>query len=291
MKKLLFVIVAFMFSLTLLCSCVPDIISPNGPELDLTGMELVFEDEFRAQSLQGDVWTDEKYWAGDHEYIRRGGYWDKDQCLLDGENLVIRTEFKQEGKYGSGWYTGMLNTRSLFEYKYGYFEIRCKAPKAEGLWSAFWLLADTYNTVSGNGHGGAEIDIMESPFYHDPYNNANYQNTTLHTIHIDGYGKDHKSVASPKVEVQKNMYDEFNTYGVLWTESEYVFYVNGVESYRTSFGVSDVAQYMILSIEIAGKQGSANPSNPKNQFCWSGEITNNSEKAFDFVIDYVKVYQ
>lgn len=40
----------------------------------------------------------------------------------------------------------------------------------------------------------------------------------------------------------KNIYDEYNTYGVGWTEDEYIFYTNGVETARMSFskGVCDV---------------------------------------------------
>ena len=40
----------------------------------------------------------------------------------------------------------------------------------------------------------------------------------------------------------KNIHEEYNTYGLEWTDSEYIFYVNGVETRRTSFskGVSQV---------------------------------------------------
>ena len=80
---------------------------------------------------------------------------------------------------------------------------------------------------------------MESPYYNDPtLPSDKYRNTTLHTIHVDGYGEQHSSTNSKYMKVQKNMYTEFNTYGLLWTENEYVFYINGYESWRTSFGVS-----------------------------------------------------
>lgn len=276
-----------------LVGCAPtDIKSLSNKFLNLSDMSLVFEDEFKA-GFDKSSWTTNKYWDSDHDYIRRGGYWDEEQCFPDGQgNLVLRTE-KKNGKYGDGYYTGMLNTRGLQEFTYGYFEVRMKAPKAEGLWSAFWLLSDSYDTISG---GGAEIDIVETPYFNDPQSYTKYyKNTAFHTIHIDGYGDDHKAKGSPKYKVQNDIYETFNTYGVMWTEKEYVFYVNGRESWRTSFGVSDSPQYMILSIEIAGEhsKSAANPSNPDNKFCWSGEIANNPKESLpaNFVIDYVRVFQ
>lgn len=296
-KKYICFIIVLIILLVSLIGCTPiDVKTPSGKLLNLDGMSIVFEDDFN-NGVDTNIWTTNKYWDSDHEYIRRGGYWDIGQCFPDNQgNLVMRTEYKKGGKYGDGYYTGMLNTRGRKTFKYGYFEIRCKVPKAQGLWSAFWMLSDTYNTVSGDGQGGAEIDIMESPYYDDPKMPAkHYRNTTFHTLHIDGYGDDHKSVISPKYVVQNDIYDTFNTYGVLWTANEYVFFINGVESWRTNFGVSDSPQYLILSIEISGKHSKTNadPSNPNNKYCWAGEITKNPPELLpaDFVIDYVRVYQ
>lgn len=292
-------IITLSVGLFLMTACTPsNVKKPSENYIDLSNMDLVFADEFDNGTLNDNVWSTDKYWDSDHEYIRRGGYWDKDQLIFaDNGTLSLRTEYKKGAKYGDGWYTGMMNTRGKQTFKYGYFEVRCKAPAATGLWSAFWLLSDTYETISNDGHGGAEIDIMESPYFDDPAMPSKwYRNTTFHTVHIDGYDEDtHKSMTSPKYTVQTDMYNNFNTYGLLWTENEYVFYINGAETWRTSFGVSDAEQYMILSIEIAGEHSKekADPSNPDNVYCWSGEITNNKDSVFpvDFVIDYVRVYQ
>ncbi|MDE6471108.1 MAG: hypothetical protein K2L19_08830, partial [Eubacterium sp.] len=77
-----------------------------------------------------------------------------------------------------------------------------------------------------------------------------------------------------------------------WTEKEYIFYINGKETWRTDFGVSQVAEFLLVSVEIAGKDN-ANPENTDNKFTWAGDIRNNPEKLMpaDFVIDYVRVYQ
>jgi len=61
-----------------------------------------------------------------------------------------------------------------------------------------------------------------------------------------------------------------------WTENEYIFYINGVESLRTSFqkGVSRVPEYVILTL------------------CLPVEFPEeNAGVTTDFVVDYVKIYQ
>ena len=258
--------------------------------LDLSGMELVFSEDFDGE-LDRSVWNT----SGDRPE-RRGGYWAEEQCFTQDGNLIIRTEYKEDGKYGPGWYTGTCSTRGLKEYTYGYYEVRCKAPAAEGLWSAFWLQAEALaqGRFTDDGKSGAEIDIMESPYYNDPEMPAEtYRNTTMHTLHVNGYGDEHQSRISSQYQVQNDMYSEFNTYGLMWTEDEYIFYVNGQETWRTDWGVSQVPEFLWLSVEVAGDTHSADPENTDNKFCFSGDIRNNAEGTFpiDFVVDYVRVYQ
>lgn len=258
--------------------------------IDLSEMKLVYEENFDSE-LDRSVWT-----TSHRTNIRRGGYWDEDQCFIKDGCLIIRTEYKKDGKYGDGWYSGTCSTRGLKEFKYGYFEVRCKAPAAQGLWSAFWMQSEgmTDGSDDPSGKKGAEIDVMESPYYNDPSCRADkYRNTTMNTVHTGGYGDSHESKTSGFVEVDKDMYSEFNTYGVLWTQDEYIFYINGKESWRTDFGVSQSPEFLWLSVEIAGETDSANPDNENNKFTWSGDIRDNPDEMMpaDFVVDYVKVYQ
>ncbi|MPN55584.1 hypothetical protein SDC9_203268 [bioreactor metagenome] len=73
----------------------------------------------------------------------------------------------------------------------------------------------------------------------------------------------------------KDIYTQYNTYGVEWDENEYVFYINGVETRRSSFadGTSKVPEQVIVSLEI--------PS----------EITHDQDFKTEYVVDYVKIYQ
>lgn len=274
-----------------LTACNSDSVKQPNPNKspNLEGMELVLDEQFDGE-LDPTIWN-----TTPETPERRGGYWDPAQCFTQDGNLIIRTEYKEDGPHGPGWYTGTCSSKNLKEYTYGYFEVRCKAPAAEGLWCAFWMQSQTMFDVTEGGKNGAEIDIMESPYYNDPQMPAEtYRNTTMHTIHIDGYGEEHQSVTSSQYLVGYDMYNEFNTYGVMWTEDEYIFYINGQETWRTDWGgVSQAPEFLWLSVEIAGETNSANPANPNNQFTWAGDIRNNPEGTMpvDFVVDYVKVYQ
>ena len=67
----------------------------------------------------------------------------------------------------------------------------------------------------------------------------------------------------------------FHTFGLLWQPEEYVFYVDGEETWRTSAGgVSQVPAYIKLTDEV-GK--------------WAGEIQNAQLPDY-FYVDYVRVY-
>ena len=64
----------------------------KGAALDLTGYTLAFEDTF-----EGGL--DEAVWQPHGEGQRKGGYWDKGQARAEGGNLVIRTQYKEDGPH------------------------------------------------------------------------------------------------------------------------------------------------------------------------------------------------
>ena len=121
-------------------------------------------------------------------------------------------------------------TKRMFEQARGYFECSARLQSEPGFWSAFWLMASGDYNVGNGATDWAEIDIMES------YSVA--KKGINHAIHWDGYGADHKSTGKSVEGI--NVYDgEFHTFGLLWTENAYIFYIDGIESYRLTEGMSD----------------------------------------------------
>lgn len=245
--------------------------------------EPVFEDEFDGDEIN------RTYWAGhlndNGTFMRKGGYWNPKMLSVEDGALHIRTAYYPEGLDGgpAGWYNGAMDTNGHYMQKYGYFECRCILPKGVGLWGAFWMLCKSMGDTTMGGLNGAEIDIFESPYYYSPL----YRNTTKHTIHIDGYAEAHKSQGSGYYRISGNPYEEFHTYGVEWNEKEYVFYIDGKMTARTDFGgASQVEEYMLLSVEVGGENGTPTES-------WAGPVidTNGQDFVSDFIVDYVRTYQ
>ena len=253
-------------------------VNMDSAPIDLQNFKLVFADEFDGDALNTDVWNIHNF-----EGVRKGGYWTMDQASVRDGNLVIRTEYKEDGKFGSGWYTCGLETRGRFEHKYGYYECRCILPKGQGLWSAFWLMNPNVNNINGHAREGAELDIFESPYYVLPGRSSHIVTSN---IHYNGYELETKYRNVVISMLDNDPYENYNTYGLLWTPDEYIFYVNGHEVGRSDFGgVSEKEEFLILSCEVDG--AAATPT-----FGWSGYVERNGRDSFcaEFLVDYVRVY-
>lgn len=245
--------------------------TPRGEELDLTGYSLVFEDEFEGNALNTDVWEYRGLGA------RRGGFNASSQVRVENGNMIMTGEYLTDGEYGEGWYTGMIKLKE--RYCKGYFEIRCIVNPDPAFWSAFWIQADAPYTasVSKGGVGGAEIDIFESVSSEDPLC-KNSVSQTVYCAGVDGVEEGYQSEKLGKF-YGNNIYEEYNTYGLEWTDDEYIFYINGVETRRTSFGngVSEVEEDVIVSLEI-----------PEADLL--AELDKETYKT-EYIVDYVRIYK
>ena len=252
-------------------------------KVNMDKFELVWSDEFDGDSVDETKWRG-VYFSGDQTVVRKGGYWNLSQVDVKDGNLYISTDYYENGLNGNGkagWYSGAIFTRDLFSSKHGYYEVRCILPEGSGMWSAFWLNCEGMQNVDGSGKDGAEIDVFESAYY-----DTVLKNFVQSAVHYDGYGDGLKSttVCKPLI-TDNNPYKEYNTYGLEWNEKEYIFYINGRETGRSSFGgTSDAAEYLILSVEVGGANGTAADS-------WAGSALQKDAQPTDFIVDYVRVYQ
>lgn len=272
-------------------------LNPGKKTIDLNKYQLVWNDEFEGTELNRDKWNDNQnvntiHWGE----TRKGGYWHKDMIEVYDGNLHIKTKYVDEetaktygGNYKAGWYTGYVTTYDSNPsnksepdtFLYGYYETRCILPKGQGLWSAFWMMNGGVYNVDGNGKDGTEIDIFEGTNFSD--GSKKTADLVEMNLHWDGYDEAHKKYSVGDFYAN-NPYTEYNTYGLKWTPDEYVFYINGHECARTSKGgVSQNPECLLLSVEVAGKDGV--PSVSKNV----GDITKNKGEV-DFIVDYVRVY-
>lgn len=273
-------IAAFFLSIILsICFALDIPCYPMGEKVDMDKFTITFDEEFEGE-LDRSVWSGH-YQYGNSTVSRKGSYWNQYLAQTEEGKLVIPVVYLEEGMggEGAGWYSAGIDTDADspngFSQKYGYFECSCILPKGADIWSAFWLMNSGVFDEDGNGKDGTEIDIFESDCYGDLFENAVTSN-----LHFDGYGDAHQKLGARQFLLCNNPYEEFNTYGLEWNENEYIFYINGVETFRTDFGgVSQNEEYVILSVEMKGEDGL--PSQRENAPADSAE----------FIVDYVKVYQ
>ena len=217
---------------------------------------LVWHDEFSGTRLDTTKWSYRGLGP------RKGGVNVTEAVTLDGQgHLAITTT-----QVGETYHTGMIGTQGKFERAFGYFECRVKLQTQVGHWSAFWMQSPKLGKVIGDTkRSGTEIDILEYL--------ARKGDKLQHTLHWDGYGKHHKSAA--KVVDLPGLSKGWHTVALEWTKDEYVFRVNGKETWRTRQGISHTPQYIILSLEV-GK--------------WAGDIA--KARLPDRVLfDYIRVYK
>lgn len=238
---------------------------PDGQTVTVDGKTYVlsFEDNFDGDSL------DETKWERCPEWKRQdlNNYWDDSMSYLDGEgNLIIETSYDKEN---DRVLSGAVRTKGKFEQAYGYYEIRCTVNTVPGYWTAFWLMGESVNDETDGGRNGTEIDIMETPFFRE----KKVQNT----LNWDGYSYRHKSSGNVS---KADVYDgEYHTFALLWTEDEYVFYIDGEESWRTDAaeakGTCQVPLYVKVTAETGSWSGAPDPADLPNLM----------------KIDYVRVYK
>ncbi|GMV80797.1 MAG: hypothetical protein AMXMBFR7_19810 [Planctomycetota bacterium] len=230
--------------------------APKLPELkEGQAWKLVWSDEFDGEQLDAAKWETP-------EYKRHDAQWSKRAAVLEGKGHLAMRTFKE----GETYFNGCVRSKGRFEHAFGYYVARMKLQKKAGHWTAFWLFNSAVGKVGNDGRDGSEIDIMEKPKLDEKVH---------HAIHWDGYGKDHKSkgtsVAVPGV------LDGWHEFAVLWLPDEYIFYVDGKETWRSKDGgVCQVPLYLKFSDEIQFKG-------------WAGDIRK-EEMPDEFLVDYVRVF-
>jgi len=232
----------------------------------IPGYTLAWHDEFEGRTLDATKW---KPWALGP---RRDAINTAEAHHLDGNGFLHITTRRVEQDGQTRYESGGVWTRGLYEPTFGYIEARIKLHAQIGHWAALWLnCASMGDPVGDPARGGVETDIME--FHH----RMRHGHAIQHNLHWDGYGEYHKS-RGHEVTVQ-HLTDEFHTFGLLWTPDEYVFFVDGVETFRVhqddGGAISHRPEYLILSMEVGN---------------WAGDIAQ-ATLPDGIVVDWVRVWQ
>ncbi len=247
-------------------------IESDDPDYD-TSETLVWSDEFSSSSVNTDYWTFETGsggWGNDELQ----NYTDGDNASIEDGVLVITAEKVNDDKTAGSYTSTRMITWGKKEFTYGRMEIRAKLPSGTGVWPAIWMLGTNLSTAGWPACG--EIDIMEYVGY-DPYN----VHSSLHTTSSSG-----STINTSNLTVE-NCEDEFNVYGMIWTEDSISFYVNDQDNPFYTYAPTvktddnwpfDEPQFFILNLAVGGTWGGA-------------QGIDNTIFPQTLEIDYVRVYQ
>jgi beta-glucanase (GH16 family) len=190
---------------------------------------------------------------------------------LDGEGHLAITA-RQEAYRNRSYTSGRITTRGLFEQKEGRFEARIKLPTGQGIWPAFWMLGNDFETVGWPECG--EIDIMEY--------RGQEPDRVFGTIHGPGYSG--VSGVGDTFELIEGRFDTaFHTFAVEWNPGSIRWLIDNRSWYRITSDqllakwVFDHPFYMLLNVAVGG--GFVGPPDASTTFPQT------------MLVDWVRVYR
>jgi len=190
--------------------------------------------------------------------------------------LHIVAEQPSPGVYTSA----RMKSQGLFSILYGRVEARIKAPEAQGLWPAFWMLGN--NIVTSNWPACGEMDIQER--INAPLN-PDWNEGSIH-----GTGFTGANLGTRYLFPSGQTAAGWHTYGMIWQPGSVAFYIDdpaNVYATYTSASLASLpgavwpfdsgdARFFILNQAVGGN--------------WPGSPNSTTRFPSEMRVDYVRVY-
>lgn len=278
-KKLKSIIKSKAFNVLMVLCVIALILNCNPSETQVvtTFDNLIFADEFDIDGAPNSTVWNFDIGDGTDQGIPGWGnnelqyYTDRPENVRVENGMLIITAIN-ESYEGSSYTSARINSKDLFEQKYGRFEARIKLPWGQGLWPAFWMLGANSDVVTWPACG--EIDIME---------NRGSEPTIINgTIHAPGYSAGES--VTKAYELENDRFDsDFHIFGIEWSEDYINFYVDDVlynqltpNDVPDQWIFNDQPFYIIMNVAVGGNYGG-----PPNE---------NTVFPQEMLVDYIRVY-
>lgn len=244
---------------------------------------MVWSDEFDQESFDNETWTS---WQGTAFNDELQYYTPRDTNIYVQDGMLYLVGLREDHE-GRNWTSGRIKTQDQFEFKYGKVEVRAKLPAGKGLWPAFWMLGANISEIGWPYCG--EIDIMES--------RGHQTNKISGTVHYSAVSRtdssnplsDRRLIGSDYIlPDQGDFSNSFHLYQLEWTESEIIWFIDGVEFFRltkseieenTSFYPFNESFYLILNLAIGG------------EYLEEQQPDASTPDRNELVVDYIRVFQ
>jgi beta-glucanase (GH16 family) len=182
---------------------------------------------------------------------------DDGQTALTGSSMQLHVSLDPLGvpdncDLPTGTLDAAVSTRATQSFTYGVFAARIKYQSATGQHGAFWMLPAAGGGANDPATVGTEIDVSE--YFGDGRSDGGLQNKVYWTDPDDPPGAELRGTGYLGPATKKILgpghtpSNGYHVYSVEWTPTEYIFRLDGVETFRTSEGVSQQPEYLLLSL-------------------------------------------
>jgi beta-glucanase (GH16 family) len=245
--------------------------SPS-PTLPPAGYILAWSDEFDATALDTTKWTAET--GPRREYVMTP------EAVQVENGLLTITTYTDSGTH----YSAFLTTQDHFLTTFGYFEARIRFEDAPGEWCAFWLNSPTNGNPLGNpAQAGVEIDVVEHRVT-DQSGWTALKDMVAMNLNWDGYGPQMKNEQRvTPLPGNLAVQGAWHTYGVLWTNTSYTFYVDGEALWSPTEPISNHPESIWLTCEVQDASWAGNIP--------TGGYGTKQSSTTRMLVDWVRVWQ
>jgi VCBS repeat-containing protein len=212
------------------------------------GASLVYSDEFSGP-LDTTTWANRTPWNTNYT-TGELQYYDPANATFANGMLTLKSE--KRAMSGYSYTSAIVTSLKRQKFSYGYFEMRAKLPKGQGIWPAFWLTNDST----------LEIDVMEML--------GQNPNKVYMTLHKNGSQVQGVSKTGPDFSAG------FHTFGVDWQPTYVKWYIDGVLSATYNGSMPSDPLYICLNTAVGG--------------AWPGSPDSTTQFPVEYNIDYVRVY-
>jgi beta-glucanase (GH16 family) len=203
---------------------------------------LVFHDEFGGSALDGGKWRSGRFGDTSHADApynpsQEGAYFSSSSVQLSGGrlHLILRPSARTIDGVHYTHVGGEVNTNGRFFLTPGmYVEARVKVPRCDGCWPAFWAVPAAQYPP--------ELDVFE---YFDT--SVPGHPRPSFNFHLVGGGA---TGPSPYGHLNVDYRDGYHVYGMYWTGSSAVPYLDGVPYDLGVRATTSVPMYVILNLSM-----------------------------------------
>ena len=236
--------------------------------------QYLWNDEFDGESIDLNKWTFDigtgaSGWGNNEwEY-----YTDRKEnaYVKDG---VLHIRAQKEDYEGQKYTSARMLTKGKFAFKYGTVEARIALPTGKGIWPAFWMLGENFDTVGWPACG--EIDIIEAVNTENKiYGTNHWANGTEYAT----YGNNTGNYRDQKFELDIT---QFHTYKFTWDEKyirmfvdDFMYHEILIEGNEGDTEEFHKPFFFLLNVAVAGN--------------WPGFEVDDSQFPNEMLVDYIRV--